>query len=136
MGNSREPNKAGFFEGIIADMGINAEAEETEGGFTGSGPDVTFPPLHREMYAPLVWIPELGDDTEMTDNTDDEELCNELLEEEELNELDMDIEMNHESGLWDRAQELQNSDPKIERFITKRGRQTMHKSAEFIEDND
>lgn len=136
MGNSREVNKAMFFEGIIADLDINVEGEETQGGFTESGPDVTSPPLHREIYAPLVWIPEFGDDSEMTDNTDDEELDNELLEEEELDELDMDIEMKHESGLWDRAQKFQNSDPKIEGPITKGGQRAMYKSAEFIEDSD
>lgn len=132
MANSRELNKAIFFEGIIADMGINTEAEE----FAESGPDARFRPLHREIYAPLVWIPELGDDSEMTDNTNDEELDNELLEEEELDELDMDIEMNHESGLWDRAQKLQNSSPKNEGSITKQGRRTMYKSAELVEDSD
>ena len=136
MGKSRELNKAGFFEGIIAEMDTNREAEEREEEFAESGPDLTFPPLHREVYAPLVWIPELGDDSEMTDNTNDEELYNELLEEEELDELDMDIEMNHESGLWDKAQKFQNSDPKIEGSITKRGQRKMYKSAEFIEDND
>jgi hypothetical protein len=136
MGNSRELNKAGFFEDIIADMDTNTEAEEIEGEFAESGPDVTFQPLHREMYAPLVWIPELGDDSEMADNTSDEELYNELLEEEELDELDMDIEMNHESGLWDKAQKFQNPDPKIEGSITKRGQRTMYGSAEFIEDSD
>lgn len=132
MANSRELNKAGFFEGIVADMDVNTEAEE----FAESGPDVRFPPLHREIYAPLVWIPELGDDSEMTDNTNDEELDNELLEEEELDELDMDIEMNHESGLWDKTQKFQNSSPKIEGTITKMGQRTMYKSAELIEDSD
>ena len=128
MANSRELNKAGFFEGIIADMDVNTEAEE----FAESGSDVRFPPLHREIDAPLVWIPELGDDSEMTDNTNDEELDNELLEEEELDELDMDIEMNHESGLWDKTQKFQNSSP----TITKMGQGTMYKSAELIEDSD
>ena len=136
MGNSRELNKAEFFEDIIADMDTNTTAEEAEGKFAESCPDVTFPPVHREMYAPLVWIPESGDDSEMTDHTNDEELYNELLEEEELDGLDMDIEMNHESGLWDKAQKFQNSDLKIERSITKRGRRTMYESVEFIEDSD
>jgi len=136
MGNSRELNKAGFFEGVVADMDTNTEAEETGGEFAESGTDVTFPPLHREMYAPLVWIPESDDDSEMTDNTNDEELYNELLEEEELDELDMDIEMNHESGLWDKAQQFQNSDPKIEGSIRKRGQRTIYKNAEFVEDSD
>jgi len=136
MGNSRELNKAGFFEDIIADMDTSTGIEETEGEFAEGGPDVTFPPLHREMYAPLVWFPEFGDDSEMTDNTNDEELDNELLEEEGLDELDMDIEMNHESGLWDKAQKFQNLDPKIEGSITKRGQRTMYKSAKFIEDSD
>ena len=31
MANSRELNKTGFFEGIVADMDINIEAEKTEG---------------------------------------------------------------------------------------------------------
>ena len=136
MANSRELNKTGFFEGIIADMDVNVEAEGIEGELAEGGPDVTFPPLHREIYAPLVSIPELGDDSEMTDNTNDEELDNELLEEQELDELDMDIEMNHESGLWDKAQKFQNPGPKIEGPITKRGQRTMYKSAEFIEDSD
>ena len=136
MGNSRELNKAGFFEDIIADMDTSTGMEETEGEFAEGGPDVTFPPLHREMYAPLVWFPEFGDDSEMTDNTNDEELDNELFEEEGLDGLDMDIEMNHESGLWDKAQKFQNPDPKIEGSITKRGQRTMYKSAKFIEDSD
>ena len=89
------------------------------------------------MYAPLVWIPESDDDSEMTDNTSDEELYNELLEEEEeLDELDMDIEMNHESGLWDKAQKFQDSDPKLEGSITKRGERTIYKNAESVEDSD
>ena len=111
MGNSRELNKARSFEGIIADMDANAEAEKPEGELVERGPNVTFPPLLREVYAPLVWIPELGGDTEMTDNTDDEELDNELMEEEELDELDMDAEMKHESELWDKTQKFRDSGP-------------------------
>lgn len=132
MANSRELNKAGFFEGIIADMDINTEAGETVGKFAGSGPDVTFRTLHRDIYAPLVWMPELGDDAEMSDSTDDDEVDHELLEEEELDELDKDIEMDHESGLWDKAQKSRTSGPKI----TRGGQQTTHKSTEFIEDSD
>lgn len=134
MANSRELNKAGFFEGIITDMGASTEAEEIGGAPAESGPDVTLPPLHRDIYTPLVWIPELGDDSEMTDNMNDEELDNELLEEEELDELDMEIEMDHESGLWDKAQGFR--DPKIEGSITKKGQRTTYKSAAFIEDSD
>jgi len=136
MANSRELNKAGFFEGIIADMDVNIEAEEIEGGRAESWPDVTLLPPHRDIYAPLVWIPELRDDSEMSDDTSDEEVDDELLEEEELNELDMDIEMEHESGLWDKAQRSQTSDPNIEAPVTKGGRRTTHKSADFIEDSD
>jgi hypothetical protein len=132
MANSRELNKAGFFGGIIADMDINTEAGETVGKFTGSCPGVAFPTLHRDIYAPLVWMPELGDDAEMSDSTDDDEVDHELLEEEELDELDKDIEMDHESGLWDKAQKFQTSGPKI----TRGGQQTTHKSTEFIEDSD
>jgi len=47
--------------------------------------------------------------------------------------LDMDIEMNHESGLWDKTpQKFQNSSP----TITKMGQRTMYKSVELIEDSD
>ena len=136
MGNSRELNKAGYFEGIIAEMDANAEAEGTEGELVESGPNVTFPPFRREVYAPLVWIPEQGDDSEMTDNTDDEELDNELIEEEELDELDMDAEMKHESGLWDKTQKFQDSGLVIERTITKGGQLAAYKSAELVEDSD
>ena len=136
MGNSRELNKARSFEGIIADMDANAEAEKPEGELVERGPNVTFPPLLREVYAPLVWIPELGGDTEMTDNTDDEELDNELMEEEELDELDMDAEMKHESELWDKTQKFRDSGPVIERTITKGEQRAAYKSAEFIEDSD
>jgi len=136
MGNSRELNKAGSFEGIIADMDANAEAEKTEGESVESGPNVRLPPLRREVYAPLVWIPEPADDSEMTDNTDDEELDNELIEEEELDELDMDVEMKHESGLWDKTQKFQDSGPVIARTITKEGQRAVYKSAEFVEDSD
>lgn len=131
MANAREPNKARFFEAIVADVGVNVGTEETEGDST-----VTLLPLHRDIYAPLVWIPELGDDSEMTDNTDDEEVDNELMEEAVLDELDMGIEMEHESGLWDKAQRFRTSNPKIEASITKRRQRTTNKSSEFIEDSD
>jgi len=136
MANSRELNKAGFFEGIVADMDINIEAEKTEGGPAENWLDAVFLPPHRDIYAPLVWIPELRDDSEMTDNTSDEEVGDELLEEEELDELDMDIEMEHESGLWDKAQRRQTSSPNIEAPLTKGGRRTTNKRAEYIEDSD
>jgi len=136
MANSRELNKAGFFEGVVADMGIDIGAEKTEGELTESWPEAEFLSSHRDIYAPLVWIPELRDDSEMTDNTSDEEVGDELLEEEELDELDMDIEMDHESGLWDTAQRLQTSGPKIEAPLTKGGRRTTNKRAEYIEDSD
>lgn len=136
MANSRELNKTGFFEGIVADMDINIEAEKTEGELAESWLDVAFLPPHKDIYAPLVWIPELKDDSEMSDNMSDEEVDDELLEEEELDELDMDIEMEHESGLWDRAQRFQTSSPKIEAPLTKGGRRTTNKRAEYIEDSD
>jgi len=136
MANSRELNKAGFFEGIVADMDINFEAEKKEGEPAESWLDVALLPPHRDIYAPFVWIPELRDDSEMTDNTSDEEVDDELLEEEELDELDMDIEMEHESGLWDKAQRLQTSGPKIEAPLTKGGRRKANKRAEYIEDSD
>lgn len=136
MGNSRELNKAGTFEAIIADMEANATAEKTRGELVESGPNVTVPSLRREVYAPLVWIPEPGDDSEMTDNTDDEELDNELIEEEELDELDMDAEMKHESGLWDKTQKFRDSGLVIERTITKEGQRAVYKSAELVEDSD
>ena len=136
MANSRELNKAGFFEGIITEMNVNVGAGGAEGGFAESGPDVTLPPLHRDIYAPLVWIPELEGDSEMTDNTDDEEVDNELLEEEGLDELDMDIEMEHESWLWDKVQKSRSSDPNNEAPVTKGGQRTAYKSAEFVEDSD
>ena len=131
MANSRELNTAGFFEDIVADMSVNIEAETTEGV-----PDATLLPPHRDIYTPLVWIPESRDDSEMTDNTSDEDVEDELLEEEELDEWDMGIEMEHESGLWDKTQRFQTSGPKTEAFITKGGRQTTHRSAEYIEDSD
>jgi len=136
MGNSRELNKTGFFEGIVADMNIDIGAKETGGEFVEGSPDVALPPLHRDIYAPLVWIPEPGDDSEMTDNTDEGELERELVEEEELDELDMDIEVEHESGLWNKAQRVQTSGPETEALTTKRGQLTAYKSAEFIEDSD
>ena len=136
MANSRKLNKAGFFEGIVADMDINIEAEKAEGELAESLLDAALLPPHRDIYAPLVWIPDPRDDSEMTDNTSDEEVDGELLEEEELDELDMDIEMEHESGLWDKAQRLQTSGPKIEALLTKGGRRTTNKRAECIEDSD
>ena len=132
MANSRELNKAGLFESVVTDMDVNTKVEQS----AESGPDVTLLSLHKDVYAPLVWIPEPEDDWEMSDNTDDEEIDKELLEEEELDQLDMDIEMEHESWLWDKAQKSQTSGPKTKAPVTKRGRGTTHKSAEFIEDSD
>jgi len=133
MASSRELNKAGFFERVITDMDGNIG---TGGESAGSGPDVTLPALHKDIYSPLVWIPELGDDSEMAENTNEEDLDNELLEEEELDELDMDVEIGHESGLWDKAQGFRTLGGKIEGPTTKRGQRTTYKSAEFIEDSD
>jgi hypothetical protein len=135
MANSRELNKTRFFENIIADMDGDIE-EEIGRDFTDSGPDATFLPLHRDIYTPLVWVPELGDDVEMTDNTSEEELDTELLEEEELDELDMNDEMTHESELWEKAQKSQVSGPDVGVLITEKGRRAMYKSVEFIEDSD
>jgi len=136
MANSRELNTAGFFEGIVADVDVGVEGEKTEGEPAESWPDVTFLPPHRDIYTPLVWIPESRGDSEMTDDTSDEEVDDELLEEEELDEFDMDVEMEHESGLWDKAQRFQTSGPDVEASITKGGRQMAHRSAVYIEDSD
>ena len=136
MANSRELNKTGFFEAIVADMDINIEAEKTEEELAESWLDAASLPPHRDIYAPLVWIPEPRDDSEMTDNTSDEDVDDELLEEEELDELDMDIEMEHETGLWDKAQRLQTCGPNIEAPLTKGGLRTTNKRAEYIEDSD
>jgi len=136
MASSRELNKVEFFERVIADMDDNIGTGGIRGEFAGSGPDVTFPPLHKDIYTPLVWIPELGDDSETIDDTNEEDLDNELLEEEELDELDMDIEMDHESGLWNKTQGFRALGAKTEGSITKRGQRTTYKSAEFIEDSD
>ena len=136
MANSRELNKAGLFERIVADMNVNIETKEKNGESTKSDLEVASLPLHRDIYAPLVWIPELGDDSGMTDSTDDEGVDNELSEEEELDELDMDIEMEHESWLWDKAQKFRTSGSNTEVPIMERGQRTTYKSAEFIEDSD
>jgi hypothetical protein len=138
MTNHRELNKERFFDSIIAEMKSKAESNgiEREKEFFESGSDVTFPSLHGDIYTPLVWMTELEEDSEMTDHTDDDELDNELLEEEELDGLDMDMEMRHESGLWDRAQGFHTLDPDAATSIQKSGQRTTYKSAEFIEDSD
>jgi hypothetical protein len=133
MTNFRELDKARFFDRIIAEMNGNTEAENE---FTGSGSEATVSPLHRDIYTPLVWVPELGEDSEVADHANDEELDGELLEEEELDELDMDVEMDHESELWDRARRFQISESCVEVPTTKMGQQTVHRSAEIIEDSD
>ena len=133
MTHSKELNKERFFERTIAEMNCDIEAGEIE---TESGHEVTVPPLHRDIYTPLVWIPELEDDSEMTDYTSDEELDRELSEEEELDRLDMDAEMDHELGLWDKAQRFETSGLSVEVPSTRMGQRTMYKSAEFIEDSD
>lgn len=136
MANSRGLNKTSFFESIIAEMDGNVEAEKIGSEFSENGPDATSLPPHRDIYTPLVWIPEPGEDSEMEDDTDIEELDKELLEEEELDELDMDMEMNHESGLWDKTQRSQTSGSEVQASITKQGQRVIYKSAEFIEDSD
>lgn len=136
MTNSRELNKAAFFEDLVAEMNVTTGAEETEAESTKGCPDATLSPLHRDIYAPLVWISEPEDDSEMSDDTDDEAVDDELLEEAQLDELDMDIEMEHESGLWGRAQRSQVSGPKTEVPITKGGRRKAYNSMELIEDSD
>ena len=138
MTNHGELNKARFFESIIAEMNNSAELGgiEKERELTGGSPDFTFPSLHRDIYTPLVWMTESQDDAEVTDHTDDEELDNELLEEEELDGLDMDVEMNHESGLWNKAQRFQTLGPDPDASIGKAAHGTTYKSAEFIEDSD
>jgi hypothetical protein len=133
MTNSGELNKETFFEGIIAEMDCNIELENVS---AGGDPEVTFQSLKGDTCSPLLWMPEPGDDTEMSDHTNDEELDDELLEEEELDKLDMDIEVNHESGLWDKANRSQTSGPGAEISIAERGRGTTYKSAEFIDDSE
>ena len=113
-------------------MNGNMETEEVN----ASGPEVTIIPPDRGVYTAPVWIPELGDDSEITDHTSDTELDSELLEEEELDKLDMDVEMSHESGLWDKAQKFQASDPSVKLSITETRQGRMYKSADFIEESD
>src|SRR5258708_7411942 len=126
---SRDLNKASFFDRIITEMSGNTEAEEVAREFNGGSSEAAVSPLHRDIYTPLVWIPEPGDDQEVAGHTNDEEMDSELLEEEELDKLDMDVEMAHESGLWDKAQRLQASGPSD-------GVRTLYKSVEFIDDSD
>lgn len=136
MTGSRKINKTRFFERLIAEMNGHTEADEIGRVSTGSGLGAAVSPPERDIYTPQVWVPELGDDSEMSDHTNDEELDSELLEEEELDGLDMDVEMKHESGLWDKAQRFQTSGPSVDVPITKTGQRTTYKSAEFIEDSD
>lgn len=136
MTNTGELSKARFFERIIAEMNSSTEAGKIGREFTGDSPEAAPSQPHRDICTPPVWMPELGDDSEMPDNTDEEELDSELSEEEELDKLDMDFEIDLESGLWDEEQRFQTSDPSIEMTITRAGQRTIYKSAEFIEDSD
>lgn len=136
MANHRELNKARFFENIIAEMNHDVESEGIGWGCPEHGPGVPFPPLHGDIYAPLVWIRESGDDSEMADHTDDEDLANELLEEEELDGVDMDVETSHESRLWDKIQMFRTTGQDAEVSVKKTGRQTAYKSVEVIENSD
>ena len=126
---SRNLDRASFFDRMIIEMNYDTEAKEIVRESTGRSPEATILPLHRDIYTPLVWIQEPGDDQEVADHTSDEEMDSELLEEEELDKLDMDVEMAHESGLWDKAQRLQTSGPSVEV-------RTVYRSAEFIDDSD
>ena len=137
MTSSSELNKAKFFERIIAESNGNFEEEEIGRDITGSSTELTLPPLHRDLYTPLLWVPELGNDSEMIDQANDEEFEIVLLEEEGLDKLDMDIEMDHESGLWNKVQRSQASGPGVEMPTTETGQRTrMYRSAEFIDDSD
>jgi len=136
MANHREPNKARFFENIIAEMNHDVESEGMGRECPEHGPGVPSPPLHQDIYAPLVWIRKSEDDSEMADHTDDEDLANELLEEEELDGVDMDVEMSHESGLWDKVQMFRTAGQDAEASVKKTGRKTGYKSVEVIENSD
>ena len=133
MTHSRELNKASFFDGIIVEMGCNIESEKV---LNGRDPEVMLQSPIEDTCSSLLWVPEPGDDTEMSDQTNDEELGDELLEEEELDKFDMETEANHESGLWDKAQRSPISSPGAEVSIGERGRGTAYKSAEFIDDSE
>lgn len=133
MTKFRELSKVRFFQNIITEMDGSAESKRAS---THSGPYVESRSLHKDIYAPLVWVPELGDDEELADDTIDKEIDDELSEEEELDEFDMDIETNYELKLWDKVHRFQTLDRGTEASITKGRQQTTYKSAEFIGDSD
>lgn len=108
---------------------MNGNTEEVVREFAGSNSETRVSPLHRDIYTPLVWLPEPGDDQEVAEHMNDGETDSELLEEEGLDKLDMDVEMAHESGLWEKAQRFQASGPSV-------GVRTVYRSAEFIDDSD